>query len=234
MSLEEILGTPRYETYYAPKTEPTTTTPTQTYTITRKTTPTPPPPEPVIVEASQEFQEMLRTPEYERSIERFGGTEIETGFRPEPEAIIETQITNIKIDPLKTFTEITDPIKNIENILEGNLGILTMLLGTQEQKVGAVTDILPAQIDAKTITITPEGETEIIETNGDLQELMQTVIEQQKKTSEEMKSYWEGGGIDIQLPEIQIPDLLGGLKDIGKYALIGLAVIVAAIIFTRK
>jgi len=42
---------------------------------------------------------------------------------------------------------------------------------------------------------------------------------------------------DITFPEISIPempDILGGLKDVGKYALIAGAVILAAVLFMRK
>lgn len=39
---------------------------------------------------------------------------------------------------------------------------------------------------------------------------------------------------DISIPEIKFPDILGGLKGMGKYALIAGGLIVAAYLFTRK
>lgn len=66
------------------------------------------------------------------------------------------------------------------------------------------------------------------------------IIEESKASSPEARQFWETqtiGGTNITLPSIAIPefpDIFGGLKDFGKYALIGIVGLAAILLLTRK
>lgn len=68
-------------------------------------------------------------------------------------------------------------------------------------------------------------------------EYLQGIIDYQKANVEGAKTFWEQpvlGGTDITMPSIEFPDIMGGLGDLAKYAIIAGAVLIGAIVLTRK
>jgi hypothetical protein len=115
------------------------------------------------------------------------------------------------------------------------INMAKLLYGSPEAKAQAAFSTMPVTV--KTVTKTPIGKR--LETQVKTESLgaaAQTEINTQKATSPALRTEWETptlGNTNITLPEIKIPDLLGGLGDLGKYALIGGIALVALIIVTR-
>jgi len=99
------------------------------------------------------------------------------------------------------------------------------------------------------VTTTPDGFKQITfkatdfktETKtDDLTQYVTNIIEYQKANVPGGSEFWGThviGGTDITLPSIafpELPDIFGGLKDIGKYALIGIVGLIAIMLLTRR
>lgn len=157
----------------------------------------------------------------------------------------------------------------IETIIDLAKAPLTVIFGSREDKVKAVSGFIPADIETKTttlpdydidiltkpidiqdlgnvnipsidypsnITYTPEGWVENLKPEDittttetqDFDKYIQEMIDIQKETIEGAREFWEQGvlgtsDIEVNMPSITFPDLdlLGGLKDIGKWILLG-------------
>jgi hypothetical protein len=131
--------------------------------------------------------------------------------------------------PVPTLTP--NPLKIIEN--KTPIGMVadwfTLLTGSKEQKIGAVLPYIPANITPTSLPTTPT------KTTTDLTQYWLDVINKQKQGSPDTASYWTTptlGTSDISTP--QVTDILSGLKDMGKWVLIGGACLIGLYLITRN
>lgn len=121
-----------------------------------------------------------------------------------------------------------DPIKLVSAFVSMGKGT------TVGEKVNAAASIIATE---KTTTTTNMGVT-----TTTVQPYAEVLKENIAAAPPEVKNYFNMtatplGAVslpEIKIPEIKIPDIFGGLKEIGMYALIAGALIVGAIVLTRK
>ena len=139
-------------------------------------------------------------------------------------AIVPTQstvVSGIWSGPAIVHDVIRDPLGTVIE------GISHTMFGTKEQQVMQAAKWIPAAVETKS-------------PGGDIQRTpavvhVKSIIDKQKEQVGG-KEFWQGQGaalppIAVTMPEF--PDIFGGLKDIGKWVLIGGAVILGAVVLMK-
>lgn len=122
-----------------------------------------------------------------------------------------------------------------------------LLFGNRQAQTKALMGLAP--IDIKTTQpydfskIDPKSFAQGGTTTETIKDALDKAIDKKKEEDPNAKKYWEGGvGVlfpdvtmpNITFPDIKLPDIFGGLKEIGKYVLIGGVALVAILILTRR
>lgn len=137
--------------------------------------------------------------------------------------------TNVNASlPTKVIEAFTDPYGITGAYVGYTTDFWNIVAGSRENKVKAVGQYIPATVE----TTSPSG----LKSSKTVTTLLTEQINQQK-TTPEGKQFWESttlAGTDIATPKIEFPDILGTLGDIGKWVLIGGALLLGFILLKDK
>jgi len=124
---------------------------------------------------------------------------------------------------------------------------LNLLFGNRQAQTKALMGLAPIKIRTTDpydfSKIDPKSWAQGGTNTETIKNALDELIDKKKEEDPNAKKYWEGGiGVllpditmpNITFPDFKFPDILGGLKDIGKYALIGGIALVAILILTRR